>query len=114
VTKHPHVAKVCANCGALKADHIYVPGKPLKCPTTNPQTWKPKHTKRTNSLKVQDEIRDRLTGIALQARRARRISIHSDALCDAMDDLDNDLQDLIMLIDRARRADDEVEDGDGR
>lgn len=34
--------QVCVNCGALKADHIRYPGRPLLCPTTAGTSWAPK------------------------------------------------------------------------
>lgn len=35
----------CLNCGALKADHISYPGRPLLCPTTQGSAWREKPTR---------------------------------------------------------------------
>jgi hypothetical protein len=58
---------------------------------------------------LRDQIRDRLFSIAEQAVAAKRISIQSDNLCDALDDIDNEVQVVIRLIDKARRLDDRTE-----
>ncbi len=52
---------------------------------------------------ARSEIRERLQHIASQAKRAARIRVDSDNLCDALDDIDNDLQAVIALVNRVRR-----------
>ena len=51
---------------------------------------------------LRDQIRERLADISSQAFQARRLSVKNDTLCDALDDIDNDLQEVIEMVKRAR------------
>jgi hypothetical protein len=53
---------------------------------------------------MREEIRDRLREIADQALGAQRMSIKGDNLCDALDDLDGEVQALIELVGKVRRG----------
>jgi hypothetical protein len=57
---------------------------------------------RVSMTVLRTRIRDGLRAIALQARQAQRMSIHSDNLCDLLDDIDNELQAVIELVNLAR------------
>ena len=54
------------------------------------------------TAKLRDLIRDHLRSIESQAEQASRISATSDNLCDMLDDIDNELQEVISLVKRAR------------
>jgi hypothetical protein len=53
---------------------------------------------------LRDQIRDRLRSVASQATQAQRLSVESDNLCDLLDDIDNELQAVIGLVNRARNG----------
>jgi hypothetical protein len=57
----------------------------------------------TPHVRSGEALRDRLRSIASQAMQAQRMSVNSDNLLDAIDDLDNDLQAVIEMVNRARR-----------
>ncbi len=50
----------------------------------------------------QTALCDKLQSIALQAVQALGISASSDNLCDLLDDIDNDVQGVIAVVNRAR------------
>ncbi len=54
---------------------------------------------------LRDQIRDGLRCIAAQATQARRLSVTSDNMCDRLDDIDNEVQRVVELVNRARRQD---------
>ena len=53
---------------------------------------------------LRDQVRERLQSVAEQAVVAQRMSVKSDNLCDVLDDLDNELQEVIELVRRAREG----------
>lgn len=59
-------------------------------------------TPKATHAAIRNQIRDRLREIADRARSAERMSVTSDNLCDALDDIDNDLQAVIDLVKRVR------------
>jgi hypothetical protein len=58
--------------------------------------------KRTTQTVLRDLIRDRLGSVASQALQAKRLRVTSDNLCDMLDDIDNELQEVIQLVQRVR------------
>ena len=60
-------------------------------------------TKQAARLALRDRIRARLQFIATQAAQAQRLSVYNDNLCDLIDNIDNDLQEVIALVNRVQR-----------
>jgi len=52
---------------------------------------------------MRDTIRARLQFIAEQAAQAQRLSVYNDSLCDLIDNIDNDLEEVIALVNRVQR-----------
>lgn len=52
--------------------------------------------------KNRQTLRDLLASIATQATEAKRFKPEDDQLCDALDDLDNSVQDVIAFVNRLR------------
>jgi hypothetical protein len=61
-------------------------------------------TTKAATTMLRKQIRDRLRAVAERAVQAQRMSVESDNLCDLIDDIDNDLQEVIALVNRVRRA----------
>jgi hypothetical protein len=51
---------------------------------------------------LRQEVRDRLASVVSQAQRAQRMALTNDNLCDLLDEIDNEVQAVIKLVERAR------------
>ena len=51
---------------------------------------------------VRDEVREHLASIVSQAGLANRMALKNDNLCEVLDAMDNELQEVIRLVERVR------------
>jgi hypothetical protein len=55
-----------------------------------------------SAKKLREQVRERLASIAEQAGLAQKMTLKNDNLCDVLDTMDNELQEVIRLVEQAR------------